>query len=282
MKSDAAASGWVGLALLAIGGCVCGADLSSKDFVCQTSEDCSPAFACVNGLCATLTSEDAGPGVPVDGGLDAGQAGADAGPPDAGHSDAGIPDAGAGDAGVDGGSSGDVVITSPENGSTVATPFLIQSVCSYDGSNGPIDQQQIWMDGHKYGVVFSTTVDASYGVDAGGHVLTVVCDNYDGGILEQASVSFTVPNDGVYITNPLDGSTVTSSVWIQSICSYSGSNGPINQQQIWMDGHKYGVIFSAAVDASYGVDAGDHVLTVICDNYAGAILEQSSVAFTSE
>jgi hypothetical protein len=127
MRSRAATFGWAGLVLA--GGCVCGVDLSSKVFRCQTSSDCLSGYACIDCVCTPSTGAEVGTGscAAPDAQTDAGKADAgatekdDAGASaDGGSLDSGVLDGGAIDAGR--ADSGSMDAGSSDGGSSDAGP----------------------------------------------------------------------------------------------------------------------------------------------------------------
>ena len=134
---------------------------------------------------------------------------------------------------------GSVIINFPANQSIQGANVAVSAAASELSSK--IDHVEVWDNGAKLANVFSPTVNQSFNLTAGPHLMTVQDigpgPNYL--ILHKQTVSFTVSSsNGVFVTSPAANSTQAS---LFPLNAYAvESTGNIDHLEVWADGQKLG------------------------------------------
>ena len=85
------------------------------------------------------------------------------------------------------------------------------------------------------------------------------------------------PSDGVVISSPAKGATITGAVHLTATASESQ---PVTQMQVWDNGVKLGWYSGKAINQYLSLEHGSHTLTVFDLDGNFNVLHQSSVSYS--
>ncbi|HSY04134.1 MAG TPA: alkaline phosphatase family protein [Acidobacteriaceae bacterium] len=167
-----------------------------------------------------------------------------------------------------------VEIISPTANETISMSTV--HVVAQATESVPVSQMQVWDNGTKLGWYPGTQVNQYFTLATGDHNLTVTDLNNNNEVIHKTSVSYSVQVDGVVISTPAIGATVTGPVHLVASASESQT---ISQTQVWDNGVKLGV-YGDQIDATYNLGPGTHTTTVEDLNSGWKPIHQTSVTFT--
>lgn len=171
-----------------------------------------------------------------------------------------------------------VQILSPTPNETVTTsPIQITAQ-----ANEPVDvgQVQVWDNGVKLGYYGSANVNQYFTLAPGYHITTVVDLDFNGNVLHQSSVAYSVaaPANGVQIISPTPSEPFNTST-IQ-VVAQATEGVPVSQMQVWDNGMELGWYPGSEVNQEFTVAPGAHTLTAVGLDNNYNVVDGSSVAYT--
>jgi acid phosphatase len=140
----------------------------------------------------------------------------------------------------------------------------------------PISQMQVWDNGEKLGWYAGADVNQYFSLTPGKHTVTVEDLNSSSKVIHQSSVTYSVQDDGVVISTPAIGATVTGAVHLVASAS---ENQTISQTQVWDNGVKLGV-YGDQIDATFNLAPGEHTTTVEDLSSSWQLIHKTSVTYT--
>lgn len=162
-----------------------------------------------------------------------------------------------------------VSLSAPGNGATVSSP--VQVIANANGGNYPVTAIWIYVDNQPVYKTSSSSVNTSLNLSAGSHHIVPVAWNTTGLAFTQ-SAYITVSNTagGVNVAAPSAGTTVASPV--QFTASATASSGrTINAMRIYVDSSAAYTVGGASLNASLGMSAGTHAISMQAWDNTGAV-----------
>ena len=173
-----------------------------------------------------------------------------------------------------------VTIASPEPGASVTGSVHVVATAA---ERVVVSQIQVWDNDLKIGWYAGSSVDQSYPLGAGTHVLTIIDLDSNYNPINQTNVNYTVsagssgggnpaptpspsptpapaPTAGVNVTSPMPYSVVGTSV---RVAAFTVETVAVNQLQVWDNGVKLGYYPGSTVNTTYTLAQGTHALTVM-------------------
>jgi glucose/arabinose dehydrogenase/plastocyanin len=176
---------------------------------------------------------------------------------------------------VSGGNSPPIVdITSPTNGASFTAPATVSIVATASDSDGNVTNVSFYDGSTLLGGTNNTPYTVTSTFAAGTHALTAVATD-DGGLSTTSSVvniSVSVGNTppSVTITNPVDGSTLSSSANVTIQASANDSDGSVTNVQFFDGTNSIGNKATSPFVVSFRLSIGAHTLTAVASDNLGA------------
>jgi hypothetical protein len=164
-----------------------------------------------------------------------------------------------------------VSISSPVPGTTISGAV---NVVANAVETSSVTQMQAWDNGVKLGYASGSSINQSYTLTPGSHVLTVLAQN-GSSILDHGTVAYTVA--GVEISSLSEGQTVSGAVTVDATAYESAS---VSQIQVWDNGVKLGSYSGSSITQTFSLSHGAHRIGVIAADSGGNAINKSVVNIT--